>query len=85
MLAAAAAWPSRAAARPAGTGSLLRALTGRLAFAGLAAALVTELWTGNGLLALLEIETGAEALSEAEAVLAAAALLILTGPRRTQH
>lgn len=60
----------------------VRQLAGRAAFGGLSAALAVEVWTGKGLLALLEIETGAAALSEAEALLAALLLLVLTGPRK---
>lgn len=61
----------------------MRQLAGRAAFGGLAAALVAEVWAGKGLLALLEVETGAQALSEVEALLAALLLLVLTGPRKT--
>ena len=71
VLGLAAVWPP--AKKPAAGGSsateLLRGAAGRLGFAGLSAALAVELWTGNGLLDMLELETGLEALSELEAVL----------------
>lgn len=81
LLALAAAWPAKQRAENAT--ALVRQLAGRLAFAGLSASLVTELVTGNGLLALLEIETGAQ-LSEAEAILAALTMLVLTVPNKAR-
>lgn len=78
-LALAAAWPAKQRAQNAT--ALVRQLAGRLAFAGLSASLVTELMTGRGLLALLQIETGAQ-LSETEAVLAALIMLVLTVPSK---
>ncbi|KAL4458177.1 hypothetical protein ABPG75_013042 [Micractinium tetrahymenae] len=80
-LALAAGWPAKRRAESAT--ALVRQLAGRLAFAGLCASLVTELVTGNGLLALLQIDTGAQ-LSEAEALLAALTMLVLTGPRKAR-
>jgi hypothetical protein len=61
---------------------VVRDVTGRLAFGGLASAVGAELWANKGLLSLLEVETGVGMLSEIEAVLAASLLLVLTGPRR---
>lgn len=82
-LAVAAAWPS---GRKLSTFTdLVRDIAGRLAFSGLSAAISAELLAGEGVLTLLRIETGAEALSEVEAVVAALILLVLTGPRRKQH
>lgn len=81
VLALAAAWPSKTPERDA-TG-MLRQVAGRAAFAGLAAALAIELYTGSGLLAVLDFKTGT-ALTEIEALLAALVLLVLTGPRRVQ-
>ncbi|KAI7845173.1 hypothetical protein COHA_001218 [Chlorella ohadii] len=81
LLALAAVWPARRKAQDAV--ELVRQLAGRAAFGGLSAALAAEVWAGKGLLALLEVETGAQALSESEAVLAALLLLVLTGPRKT--
>ena len=79
-LAAAAAWPSK---RKAGNATdFIRGLAGRLAFGGLSAAVAAEMLAGKGLLALMQIETGAQALSEVEAVLVAGLLLVLTVPPR---
>lgn len=79
ILGVAALWPAKAQA--AGPAEMARQLAGRLAFGGLAAALAVEVWTGKGLLAILEFDVGAEALSESEAVLAALMLLVLTKPK----
>lgn len=82
ILAVAAAWPAKRKAADAT--ELIRQLAGRAAFGGLAAALVAEVWMGKGLLALLEVETGAEALTEAEALLAALLMMVLTKPRKAR-
>jgi hypothetical protein len=79
-LAAAAAWPSKRKA--VGAADFIRGLAGRLAFGGLSAAVAAEMLAGKGLLALMQIETGAQALSEVEAVLVAGLLLVLTVPPR---
>lgn len=80
MLAAAAVWPAKR--RGVLVADLVRDLAGRAAFAGLAAAVAAEVATGQGLLALLGVGTGAEALSEVEGGLAVMLLLVLTKPKR---
>lgn len=79
-LAAAAVWP----AKRRGTlfADLVRDAAGRAAFAGLAAAIAAEVYTGQGLLALLGVGTGAEVLSEMEGGLAVLLLLVLTKPKK---
>ena len=78
VLGVAALWPAER--RAANAAELARQLAGRAAFGGLAAALAVEVLTGKGLLAILEFDVGAEALSDSEAVLAALLLLVLTKP-----
>lgn len=80
-LAMAALWPAKQRAE--NTTALVRQLAGRLAFAGLSASLASELVTGSGLLGLLHIETGAQ-LTEAEAILAALTMLVLTVPHKAR-
>lgn len=53
----------------------------RIAYLGLAGTIAAEIYTGKGILALMDVETGIEALSDVEAVLAFAAMLFLTGPQ----
>ena len=53
----------------------------RIAYLGLAGAIAAEIYTGKGILTLMDFETGVEAISDVEAVLAFAAMLFLTGPQ----
>ncbi|KAG7670046.1 hypothetical protein Ndes2526B_g06420 [Nannochloris sp. 'desiccata'] len=53
----------------------------RIAYLGLAGAIAAEIYTGKGILTILDFETGVEAISDVEAVLAFAAMLFLTGPQ----
>ena len=53
----------------------------RVAYLGLAGAIAAEIFTGKGILTLLDFETGVEAVSDVEAVLAFMAMLFLTGPQ----
>lgn len=53
----------------------------RIAYLGLAGAIAAEMFTGKGILTLLDFETGVEVVSDIEAVLAFAAMLFLTGPQ----
>lgn len=55
---------------------------GRAACLGLAAVLTIELTTGQGLLELMDVETGVEELTDIEAIAAFFTLLILTGKRK---
>jgi hypothetical protein len=63
-----------------GVTSFVRALAARAACLGLAASIAAEMVTGRGLLALLDIETGVEALSEVEAGLAFLSMILLVSP-----
>lgn len=58
ILGVAAVWPSKRPAR--GMADMAHQLAGRVAFAGLSAAIATEVWTGQGLLALLHIDTNVQ-------------------------
>jgi hypothetical protein len=53
----------------------------RIAYLGLAGAIAAEIYTGKGILTILDFETGVEAISDVEAVLAFATMLFLTGPQ----
>jgi len=53
----------------------------RIAYLGFAGAIAAEIYTGKGILTILDFETGVEAISDVEAVLAFAAMLFLTGPQ----
>jgi len=67
-------------ARPAPVKATVQALMLRAAHLGLAAAIVAEVATGQGALALLELETGLGEVSELEAVAAFVLLVLLTNP-----
>jgi hypothetical protein len=62
----------------------LRGAAGRIAYVGLAGTIVAEMFTGSGILTLLDIETGVEVLSDMEGVAAFVAMLLLTGPRTSR-
>lgn len=86
-LLAAAVWPGQSSMlnmelTPISPVVKMKALVARLAFVGLAAAIAAEMITGKGVLALLDIETGVEVLSDVEAVLAFMVMIILTGPSK---
>ena len=79
-LLAAAAWPEK---REMGNPSVLVRLqmaAARVAYLGLAGSIAAELFTGKGVLRLLDFETGIEAISDVEAVIAFIIMLFLTGP-----
>lgn len=81
-LALASLWPEKA--RPAGAPdktleTRLREVAGRFAHGGLAGVLLGEMVTGRGILTLLDVETGVEALSDIEGAAAFMVLLVLTG------
>lgn len=85
----AAAWPDRRdeQQRPANGGfvSQLQKSVSRLAYVGLAGAIAAEMYTGKGILALLDIETGVEALSDVEAIAAFVVMIFLTGDKSKLH
>ena len=77
----AAAWPeARERRNPSGVVRLQMGVA-RIAYLGLAAAIAAEMFTGKGILTLLDFETGTEVLSDVEAGLAFIVMLILTGPQ----
>ena len=79
-LSVAALWPSKGkkAEGVMNFGRLARAAITRMAYLGLAGSIAAEMYTGRGLLALLDIETGVEALTEVEAGLAFLSMILLT-------
>jgi hypothetical protein len=80
ILMAAAAWPEKRERGNPSTIVVIQMAAARVAYLGLAGTIAAEIFTGKGILSLLDIETGVEAVSDAEAVLAFLACLILTGP-----
>lgn len=72
--------PARAPRRPTPVKATIQALMLRAAHLGLAAAIVSEVATGQGALALLELETGLGEVSELEAAAAFVLLVLLTNP-----
>lgn len=81
-LVVAAVWPGDDAPPGAPLLSILRRAAGRLSFIGLAGTLAAEMWTGKGALALLDVETGVEVLTDLEAMGAFCAMLLLSGPSK---
>lgn len=80
LLLCASAWPEK---RERGNPSFLVRLQmagARIAYLGLAGAIAAEMFTGKGILTLLDVETGIEALSDVEAVIVFCLMLFLTGP-----
>ncbi len=65
---------------PPSSGQWVQCIASRLAFLGFAMTMVAEMWTGKGALALLNVETGVEGLTEVEGILAFFFLLILVAP-----
>eukprot|EP01024_Parvocaulis_polyphysoides_P023039 TRINITY_DN2130_c0_g1_i2.p1 TRINITY_DN2130_c0_g1~~TRINITY_DN2130_c0_g1_i2.p1 ORF type:complete len:233 (-),score=29.90 TRINITY_DN2130_c0_g1_i2:743-1441(-) len=57
---------------------VLQLFFGRLACLGLSVAIIAEIITGKGALALFNVETGVEELTEVEAIIAFLLLLVLT-------
>lgn len=72
--------PLPGSTRPTPVKATIQALMLRAAHLGLAAAIVAEVATGQGALALLELETGLGEVSELEAVAAFVLLVLLTNP-----
>jgi hypothetical protein len=80
----AAAWPDQREApqQPnAGFVAQLQKSVSRLAYVGLAGAIAAEMYTGKGILALLDVETGVEVLSDVEALAAFVLMIFLTGDK----
>lgn len=80
VLMVAAAWPEERERGNPPTIVRVQMAAARVAYLGLAGTIAAEIFTGKGILSLLDIETGVEVVSDAEAVLAFLACLILTGP-----
>ena len=85
MLLCAAAWPEKRERNDAGLNPSVvvrvQMAGARIAYLGLAGAIAAEMFTGKGILTLLDFETGVEILSDVEAGLAFIVMLLLTGPQ----
>jgi hypothetical protein len=82
-LLAATVWPDKRQEPNLSFVGMLQNGVGRLAYFGLAGAIGAEMWTGRGILCLLDFETGVEALSDVEAIVAFLLMILLTGPQST--
>lgn len=65
-------------------GKTARGMMSRIAYLGLAGSIAAEMYTGRGLLALLDVETGVEALTEMEAGLAFLTMILLTNGQNSR-
>lgn len=81
LLLAASAWPEQRENQNPSVMVRIQMAGARIAYMGLAGAIAAEMYTGKGVLTLLDVETGIETLSDIEAVLAFMVMLILTGPQ----
>lgn len=80
FLLCASAWPEKRESENPGLLVRIQMAGARFAYIGLASAIAAEMFTGKGVLALLDIETGVEAFSDVEAVMIFLTMLVLTGP-----
>ena len=80
LLLCASAWPEKRESENPGLLVRIQMAGARVAYIGLASAIAAEMFTGKGVLALLDIETGVEAFSDVEAVMIFLTMLVLTGP-----
>jgi len=81
MLITASAWPEKRERENPGLLVRVQMAGARFAYLGLAATIASEMFTGRGVLSLLDVETGVEAFSDVEAVLIFLTMLVLTGPQ----
>lgn len=77
----AAAWPEERERKNPSVLVRIQMAAARVAYLGLAGAIAAEMFTGKGILALVDIETGVEAVSDIEAVIAFIVFVFLTGPQ----
>jgi len=77
----ASAWPEERERKNPSILVRIQMAAARVAYLGLAGAIAAEMFTGKGILALVDIETGVEAVSDIEAVLAFIVFVFLTGPQ----
>lgn len=81
VLLCASAWPEKQERNNPSVLVRIQMAGARVAYLGLAGAIAAEMFTGKGILTLLDFETGVEVVSDIEAVLAFAVMLFLTGPQ----
>eukprot|EP00889_Picochlorum_renovo_P008605 jgi/Picre1/35635/NNA_003096.t1 len=84
FLIVASAWPEKRESRQPTLLVRIQMAGARFAYLGLASAIAAEMFTGKGVLSLLDVETGIEAFSDVEAVLVFLTMLVLTGPQSRQ-
>ena len=81
VLLCASAWPERRERESPGLLVRIQMAGARIAYLGLAATIAAEMFTGKGVLKLLDVETGVEAVTDIEAVVVFLTMLILVGPQ----